>query len=431
MRLEATLIPSLTPVPLAGDDDVAMSTPPDDVLNRRDFLKLGGVAVTASATGLGRELRPADAQSPDGAFYAAPPLETVRIGMVGVGLQGSSHVENFLKIPGCRIIAVCDVRQERTDWASRGDHRRGPPGADRLHARPARFRAAVRDRGRRPRLHRHAVGMARAGVLAAMKNGKHAATEVPAAMTLDDCWELVEPAEKHQKHCVMMENCNYDRAGDDGLQHGPARASSARSCTPKAATSTICAASSSRTEAKASGAARGRSKLNGNLYPTHGLGPVANCLDINRGDRFEYLVSMSGPSRGLQAWAREHCPPDAPAARGEVTSSATSTSPSSRPRAGGRFSCSHDTNLPRPYSRIHLVQGTKGLFQGYPNRVYIEGRSKAHQWEDADLRLERVRPSRSGRTSTKSAAGRRSRRHGLHRGLPADQVPARGRCRPT
>jgi hypothetical protein len=123
-------------------------------------------------------------------------------------------------------------------------------------------------------------------------------------------------------------------------------------------------------------------KLNGNIYPTHGLGPVANCLDINRGDRYDYMVSMSGPSRGLQAWAAEHEPADSPKRRehyvlGDVNVSLIKT------MRGRTIVVQHSTNLARPYSRIHLVQGTKGLFQGYPHRVYIEGRGELDQWQQA------------------------------------------------
>jgi hypothetical protein len=123
-------------------------------------------------------------------------------------------------------------------------------------------------------------------------------------------------------------------------------------------------------------------RLDGNLYPTHGLGPLANCLDINRGDRFDYLVSMSSPSRGLQDWAREHLAEDAPQRReryvlGDVNTSLIKTA------RGRTIVVQHDTNLPRPYSRIHTLQGTRGLFQGYPHRLYIEGRGTAHQWTDA------------------------------------------------
>jgi hypothetical protein len=123
-------------------------------------------------------------------------------------------------------------------------------------------------------------------------------------------------------------------------------------------------------------------KINGNPYPTHGLGPIANCLDINRGDRFDHLVSMSGPSRGLQDWAAAHLPSDSPKrdekyVLGDVNVSLIKTT------RGKTIVVEHCTNLPRPYSRIHLVQGTKGMFQGYPNRGYIEGRGTEDQWQDA------------------------------------------------
>ena len=127
-------------------------------------------------------------------------------------------------------------------------------------------------------------------------------------------------------------------------------------------------------------------KRNGNLYPTHGLGPVANCLDINRGDRFDYMVSMSGPSRGLQDWQAEHVPADSPKKQeryvlGDMNTSIIKTA------NGKTILVEFCTNLPRPYSRIHMVQGTKGIFQGYPNRVYIEGRGKEDQWQEASALL--------------------------------------------
>ena len=221
--------------------------------------------------------------------------------------------------------------------------------------------------------------------LAAMKNGKHAATEVPAAYTLDDCWALVEHAEQYGKHCVMMENCNYGRMemmvfnmvrqgvfgeilhAEGGYLHD--------------LRSVKFSPEGEGLWRRAHGM-----KRNGNLYPTHGLGPVANCMDVNRGDRFATLVSMSSPSRGLQLYAREHFPEGSPQRQeryvlGDVNWSLIMT-------ANGRTICvGHDTNLPRPYSRVHVVQGTLGLFQGYPDRVYIEGRSKSDDWEPAEAYL--------------------------------------------
>src|SRR6478672_7502635 len=348
-------------------------------MDRRDFLKMGGAAVAAGMT-VRETAAPVLAHQDAAAPLAAPPIETVRIGYVGIGGQGSGHVSNLLKIPGCRITAVCDIRPERTTWATAqitaaghpapAAYTRGPHDFERLcetedldlvyNATPWEWHVPI--------------------MLAAMKNGKHAATEVPAAMTIDDCWAMVESAEKHKKHCVLMENCNYDRMemmvynmvrqgvlgeilhAEGGYLHD-------------------LRAIKFADEGEGLWRRAWATKVNGNLYPTHGLGPIANCLDINRGDRFDYLVSMSGPSRGLQDWAAAHVPADSPKRKeqyvcGDINVSLIQTT------RGRTIVVQHSTNLPRPYSRIHLVQGTKGLFQGYPNRLYIEGRGKADTWQE-------------------------------------------------
>ena len=349
-------------------------------VGRREFLVAGGAVVVAGATA-GRPDALAQSSNVPG-LLAAPPIQVVRVGFVGIGLQGSSHVNNLLKIEGCRIVAVCDVRPERTEWATRAvvgaghppptAYTRGPRDFERLAetedldliytATPWEWHVPV--------------------MLAAMRNGKHAATEVPAAMTIDDCWALVEASGKFRKHAVMMENCNYDRMemmvfnmARQGLFGELLHAEGGYLHDLRAI----------KFEDHNEGLWRRAwsQKVDGNLYPTHGLGPLANCLDINRGDRFEYLVSMSGPSRGLQDWAREHFPVDAPLRRekyvlGDVNTSLIKT------ERGRTIMVQHCTNLPRPYSRIHMLQGTKGLFQGYPNRVYIEGRGKVDEWVAGD-----------------------------------------------
>lgn len=158
-------------------------------MERRDFLKVGGSAIAAGAIGT-RASAAGETQS-DSAPFAAPPIPMVRIGYVGIGGQGSSHVENLLKIEGCRVTAVCDIRSERTDWASKAItaaghtppavYNRGPRDFERLcetqdldlvyNATPWEWHVPI--------------------MLAAMKNGKHTATEVPAAMTVADCWAIV------------------------------------------------------------------------------------------------------------------------------------------------------------------------------------------------------------------------------------------------
>ena len=353
-------------------------------MDRRDFLRLGGSAVAAGALA-GEIAEAAGTSAPQAAAapgpFAAPAIDTVRIGYVGIGGQGSGHVRNLLKIPGCRITAVCDIRPERTDWATKqitaaghpapAAYTRGPNDFVRLcetedldlvyNATPWEFHVPI--------------------MLAAMKNGKHTATEVPAAMSVEDCWAIVEAAEKHRKHCLLMENCNYDRM--EMMVYNMVRQGVLGEVL-HAEGGYLHDLRSIKFADEGEGLWRRAwdSKINGNTYPTHGLGPVANCLDNNRGDRFDYLVSMSGPSRGLQNWAADHVAADSPKRQeryveGDINCSLIKTA------KGRTILVEHCTNLPRPYSRIHMVQGTKGLFQGYPNRAYIEGRGTEDQWVDA------------------------------------------------
>jgi hypothetical protein len=348
-------------------------------MDRRDFIKTTAGAVAASAAA--PLTASTDTQRTPPPPFAALPIDLVRIGYVGIGGMGSAHVRNLLRIPGCRITAVCDINPERTAWAVKAITEAGDPAPAVYEKGPRDFERLCAEEDLDLVYNATPWEWHVPICLAAMRHGKHAAVEVPAAMTVDDCWALVESAEKHSRHCVMMENCNYGRMemlafnlvrqglfgeilhGEGGYLHD-------------------------LRDIKFSTRGEGlwrrawSSKLNGNLYPTHGLGPIANCMDINRGDRFDYLVSMSGPSRGLQNWAAEHYPPDAPQRKekfvlGDVNVTLVKTA------KGRTIYVSHDTNLPRPYSRIHLVQGTKGLFQGYPDRVYIEGRGKPHRWEQA------------------------------------------------
>jgi hypothetical protein len=348
-----------------------------DDLNRRDLLKLGGAALAAGALGT----RTVDAAGQRASPLAAAPIDTVRIGFVGIGGQGSGHVENFLKIAGCRITAVCDIRSERTDWAVKAITEAGQPAPAVFNRGPRDFERLCETKDLDLVFNATPWEWHVPIMLSAMKHGKHTATEVPAAMTIEDCWAIVEAAEKHRLHCVMMENCNYDRMemmaynmvrqgvfgevlhAEGGYLHD-------------------LRAIKFADEGEGLWRRAWATKLDGNPYPTHGLGPIANCLDINRGDRFDYLVSMSGPSRGLQAWAAEHEPPDSPKRReryvlGDVNVSLIKTA------LGKTVVVEHCTNLPRPYSRINIVEGTKGLFQGYPDRVYIEGRGREHQWQPA------------------------------------------------
>jgi len=217
--------------------------------------------------------------------------------------------------------------------------------------------------------------------LEAMEQGKHAAVEVPAAVTIDECWSLVETSEKTGLHCVMMENCCYDRVELMVLNL-------VRKGILGELLHAECGYLHDLRPVKFSDANEGLWRLdhsirrNGDLYPTHGLGPVAQCMNINRGNLFDHMVSMSTKSRGLNLYAAEKFGPKSPQAQldyalGDVVTSLIRT------RGGQTIVVTHDTNSPRPYSRDILVQGTRGIARKYPEpKIHIEGRSPRHEWED-------------------------------------------------
>ena len=366
-----------------------------DFFGRRELLELGaaglglgaasGLSPTPAAADLDHQQQRPDLGPAPGKPFAADPIDIVRVGFVGVGGMGGAHVRNFLGLEGIEIVALCDIdsarNEEVSSWVT--DDGRAPPAMYGRHetdfvrmcetedldlvftATPWEWHVPV--------------------CVSAMENGKHAATEVPATYTMDDCWRLVEYAEKYRKHCVMMENCNYDRP-EMMVFH------MARSGLVGDILHAECGYLHDLREIKFSEVGEGLWRRahsmvrDGNLYPTHGLGPVANVMDINRGDQFEYLVSMSSPSQGLQEWAMANYPENHLKRRERYVLGDVNTTMIKTVR-GRTIYLSHDTNLPRPYSRIHMVQGTKGLFQGYPHRVHIEGLSPGHEWQDwMDLR---------------------------------------------
>lgn len=347
--------------------------------SRRDLLK------ASAAAGLGLSLaRPDDLLAAPllqtTVPLATPPMDEVRIGFVGVGGMGTVHVRNLLAIEGARITAVCDINEanlrraqdlvEAAGFARPEGYSRGPRDFERMCERPdidLVYTATPWEW--------HAPVM-----LAAMRAGKHTVTEVPMCTTLEECWALLETSEQTGRLCLMMENCVYDRPEmlclnlvRQGLLgeviHGE------------------CGYLHDLRSIKFSETGEGlwrrahAVRRNANLYPTHGLGPIAQCMDIHRGDRFDYLVSMSSNSRGLRRYAEEHYPAGHPKrdewfALGDVNMTLIRTV------KGKTIVLGHNCDNPRPYSRVNIVQGTKGIFEGYPNRVHIEGRSPDHRWEE-------------------------------------------------
>jgi hypothetical protein len=351
--------------------------------SRRDFLKIGtaaGLGAAMAGLDLGGREKNIGSHGARSQFKVVS-IPTVRVGFVGVGGMGSAHVQNYLNIEGVEVKAICDIVPEKVARAQKWVVAAGQP-------EPMGYSKGPRDFERMCATEELDLVMTATPwewhvpvCLSAMTHGKHAVTEVPAAMSLDDCWALVETAEKTGKHCQMMENCCYDRIELMTLN-----------LVRKGVLGEVLHAEAGYLhdlrDVKFSSEGEGlwrrawSRKLNGNLYPTHGLGPVAQCLNVNRGDAFDFLVSLSSPTRGLHEYAIEKFGPDSPQAREKYVLGDVNTS-LIRTKLGKTIILIHDTNLPRPYTRINLVQGTKGLAHKWPDRIYVEGKAaKPHQWDD-------------------------------------------------
>ncbi|MBT3202453.1 MAG: Gfo/Idh/MocA family oxidoreductase [Phycisphaerales bacterium] len=354
--------------------------------NRRDFLKGMTLAVGAGSILAGSTIAKAKtkAKTPSAkpAFnmsgYCAPKIPKVRMAYVGLGNRGSGAVARIPYIEGVEVVAICDKDKKCTDKVQKLlKDRKLPEAAVYAGSPDAWKKMCQRDDidliyiATPWELH---TPMA----VYAMEHGMHAAIEVPAATTMEECWQLVETSERTRKHCVQLENCCYDffemltlnmaRQGMFGdLIHGEG-----------AYIHNLIPLKFSKGGHKRAYADMWRlehnSTRNGNLYPTHGLGPICQCMDINRGDKMEYLTSMASNDFTMNAQAKARAKKDDFYTkyvdrpwRGNINTTLVRTS------RGRTIMIQHDVSSPRPYSRIHLLSGTKGIAHKYPKQYIAFG----------------------------------------------------------
>ena len=271
----------------------------------------------------------------------APPMETVRVGFVGLGMRGSSAVPRFTYIPGVQIVALCDVLPENVERSQKTLESRGLYiCTDWVHHVPV--------------------------ALYAMEHGKHVACEVPMASSLDEIWSVINMAEKTRKHCMMLENCCYDffelsclsmaQAGIFGdILH--AEGSYLHNLDPF------------WDEYWNNWRLDFNEKRKGDVYPTHGLGPVAQVLNIHRGDRFKTLVAMETKAvNGPRNVEKRHGRKSENFQNGDETSTMILT------ENGKTILIEHDVMTPRPYSRMYQLVGTEGYAGKYPvQQIVLRG----------------------------------------------------------
>jgi predicted dehydrogenase len=354
-------------------------------ISRRNFMvrtAMGGAGLALAKDILSPQPSVAAAKSAGATMIGIPfeARERVRLGIIGVGGRGTSLLRDLLTVENVDIKAICDVVPEKVEHAQKMATDAGQP-------KPAGFTKGESDFKNLNQLDLDIVYIATPWnwhvpmAVDAMKNGKHAASEVPAATTLQECWDLVNTSEATRKHCVILENCCYGQNElmvlemvRDGLfgeiTHG------------EGAYLHDLRGILTANEGEGLWRRFPHMKRNGNLYPTHGLGPVAHYMDIHRGDRFDYMVSVSSQEASLTAYVKAHFP-EGDSKRAEKYVCGDMNTSIIRTEKGRTILLQHDVVNPRPYSRLNHISGTKGIFEDYPPRVFVDGQ-KDEEWQKLD-----------------------------------------------
>ena len=294
------------------------------------------------------------------------PIDTVRIGFIGLGMRGSGAIYRYTFLDGVKIVALCDVVPENVEKAQKVLRDKGLPKADVYTGAEDWKKMCERDDIDLIYVCTH-WDLHTPIAVYAMEHGKHVATEVPAALTIKQCWELVNTAEKTRKHCMQLENCNYDffelatlNMAQQGLFGEIVHCEGAY-------IHDLRWLNFDENGYWNMWRLKHLEETDGNTYPTHGLGPISHLMNIHRGDKMNYITSMSSDQFGMTAYAKEKFGEDSDYAKreykkGDINTSLIKTS------KGKTIMLQHDVTNPRPYSRLHTVSGTKGFAQKYPKQ---------------------------------------------------------------
>ena len=351
-------------------------------IDRRNFIRktsLAGAAMAVSPILANGNFN--IPERPYGAQYmgdfVAPKLETIKAAFIGVGARGPGHLKFFASLPGTEVVALCDLYQDLTQkWSKEAEK----IGNGVRHKKVAQYFGDENQWRKmldevKPDVVFISTNWNNHAPMAieAMKKGAHAFVEVPIAVTLEEMWEIVNTSEQTQKHCMMMENVNYSRDElmflnmcRQGVIGQPLHAEAAY-------IHELRFQMAEQERGTGSWRTHHYANRNGNLYPTHGLGPVAQYMNLARNeDNFKSLVSFSTPALGRKLYAEKNYAADHKWNQldykgGDLNTSIIKT------EVGRTILVQWDETSPRPYSRLNLIQGTKGILAGFPTRVALEG----------------------------------------------------------
>lgn len=325
-------------------------------------IAFGAAAATADRQPITTVVPERPAGATDLVGFATAPIDTVRVGFIGLGMRGPSAVERFVHIPGSKIVALADIEPDRVTSTQKILTRAGQPEAAAYSGSEDAWKALCE----RPDIDlvyivtdwKHHAQMA----LYAMEHGKHVAIEVPAAMNLDEIWSLIDMAESKRLHCMMLENCVYDffeintlNMAQQGLFGEVLHVEG----------SYIHNLDEFWPYYWNNWRLDYNREHRGDVYPTHGVGPACQLLDMHRGDRMTTLVSMDTKAVSGPAFI-ERTTGKAP----ESFANGDHTMTMIRTANGKTLHIQHDVVNPRPYSRMYQLTGTKGFANKYPSEGY-------------------------------------------------------------
>jgi len=291
---------------------------------------------------------------------AVDPIPTVRIGFIGIGNRGFAALRRYIHIEGIEIKAICDLKEDRVKEGQAYLQSKRFPPVDEYVGEETWREVCKRDDIDLIYICTDWLTHTPMAVYA-MEQGKHVALEMPAAVTIDECWQLVNTAEKTRKHCMMLENCCYDffelttlnmaQKGVFGeLIHGEGA---------------YIHEGRYQFEDLEAWRVKFYENYTGNAYPTHGFGPICQAMNIHRGDKLNYLVSLSSDQFGISNYLKELHGEGSPESQREYALGDINTT-IIRTEKGKTIMVQYDVISPRPYSRLHTISGTKGFAQKYP-----------------------------------------------------------------
>lgn len=350
-----------------------------DGWSRRKFMQVGTASLIAAAPGplaYGQGMAPRRSMM-GVAFQKRNP----RVALIGTGGRGTSLLGLLLTVDA-QVVALCDVVKPKAEAAAAMVVKAGQKQPDLYTEGPHAYEQMLARKDIDFAVIATPWNWHAPQAICGMQHGIDVAIEVPGVTTMEECWKIVETSEATGRHCMMLENCCYGynetlvlrmiRAGlfgdllygEGGYLHDLREILFSN-------------------EGEGLWRRAEHTKRDGNLYPSHGLGPVANYMGIQRGDRFDHIVSMSSLERGLDQYRKDHVAAGDPRwseryVTGDMNTSMIKTA------MGRTITVKHTVSTPRPYDRINAIAGTKGLFEDYPPRVYFDGMNQDEKWESLE-----------------------------------------------